>query len=86
MSYKKEEINESRLVGEMLRQERKKKGMSAQDIADKMGYSVRSIFYWETGAQIISLEQLYGYCEILCVDPLNIMPCHRKDRQQTMSG
>lgn len=40
----------------ILQNERKKKGVSQQELAKMTGFTVRAISYWETGKRNITLE------------------------------
>lgn len=42
--------------GKILQNERKKKGVSQQELAKMTGFTVRAISYWETGKRNITLE------------------------------
>ena len=44
------------IFGEILRNERKKKGITQQKLADMTGFTTRVISYWETGKHEISLK------------------------------
>ncbi len=42
--------------GVFLKEERAKKGLSIQALADKAGVTSRAIYYWESGTKSMSLE------------------------------
>lgn len=43
-------------LGTILKEERIKKGLSMQALADKAGVTSRAIHYWENGEKSMSLE------------------------------
>lgn len=43
-------------LGTILKEERIKKGLSMQALADKAGVTSRAIYYWENGEKSMSLE------------------------------
>lgn len=52
---------------EILRELRKEKNMSRQDLANLIFVSVRTISYWELGQRECNLEQLITLSRIFCV-------------------
>lgn len=52
---------------EILRELRKEKNMSRQDLANLIFVSVRTISYWELGQRECNLEQLITLSKIFCV-------------------
>ena len=52
-------------IGSILREERKKKGVSQDYVADLVGVSKMHISYWESGQRSIYAERLKAYCKAL---------------------
>lgn len=44
---------------------RKSKGMSQEELADKLGVSRQSIYAWESGKSLPDIENLYKICQVL---------------------
>ena len=43
-------------LGKILQEERKKRGLSQQKLADAAGVTKRSIIYWENGKKLMTVE------------------------------
>lgn len=51
--------------GDILREERTKKGMSVQQLAEKAHVTTRAIYYWERGERAMSLNNVNSVFEAL---------------------
>lgn len=51
--------------GDVLREERIKKGMSVQQLAEKAHVTTRAIYYWERGERAMSLNNVNSVFEAL---------------------
>jgi transcriptional regulator with XRE-family HTH domain len=56
-------------IGRWLRHQRELKGMSQQDVADRLGTTRTAVHYWESGKRTIYAVNFIDYCEVLGVDP-----------------
>lgn len=65
--------NYNSAIGEWLMQQRVKQGLSLQDIADRMGLSKSTIYYWETGKRTIYADNMFAYCYVLNADPMQLV-------------
>lgn len=61
-------------VGIELRKARNALGATQRDVGDAMGLSQNSISNIEAGRQRIRLDELYGICMYLELDPREILP------------
>jgi DNA-binding XRE family transcriptional regulator len=61
-------------VGIQFRMARIALGATQRDVADAVGLKQHSISYIETGKQSISLDQWYGICMFLNLDPKEALP------------
>ncbi|MCD7863587.1 MAG: helix-turn-helix domain-containing protein [Lachnospiraceae bacterium] len=46
---------EEQMFGKIMQEERKRQGLSCQQLADMTGFTVRSIYFWENGQRNIGL-------------------------------
>lgn len=60
-------------IGAYLAKERKAKKFSQQQIAERMDVTKTAVSYWETGKRVINAEQMINYCEVLGVDPQDLV-------------
>lgn len=60
-------------IGLLMREERTKKKMSLQEVADKMNLGKTTISAYELGKIAISVENLQKYCEIVGCDFYKLM-------------
>lgn len=60
-------------IGKWLAEKRQEKGMSQQDVADKMGHTRTAIRYWETGKRTIYADAFLEYCKVLGADPTELV-------------
>lgn len=56
-------------IGAWLAEQRQKKGLSQQDVADKLGMTRTAVHYWESGKRVISAENMIDYCLAINADP-----------------
>ncbi|MDX1583294.1 MAG: helix-turn-helix domain-containing protein [Thermoanaerobaculia bacterium] len=62
-------MEEHHTIGMMLRQARRRVGLSLEDVASKADLSISTLSRMETGRQSISVETLISLAQILGVDP-----------------
>lgn len=65
--------NYNSAIGTWLMNERLKQGLSLQDIADRLGMSRSTIYYWEVGKRTIFADNMINYCNVLGVDPADLI-------------
>lgn len=56
-------------IGSLLREIRTEKGLSLQNVADVLGVNKSSVYYWETGRNTISAEDMVNYLHALNYSP-----------------
>ena len=54
-------------LGKILKEERIKRGLSQQKLADKAGVTKRAIIYWENGKKKMNVESAYKVFKALHV-------------------
>ncbi len=57
------------VTGADLKRIREEKGLTAKQLADKMGLAINLVFKWESGRGNMSLRKIERICEALGVDP-----------------
>ena len=60
-------------IGGWLAEKRSEKGLSQQDVADRLGTTRTAIHYWESGKRTIYAVNLIEYCKVLGVNPSEIV-------------
>lgn len=60
------ELNET--LGFFLRQQRELKGISQQQIADKLDVTKTAVSYWESGKRSMYASTLFDYCNAIDYD------------------
>lgn len=55
-------------LGNFLRQKREQKGISQQQIADKLGVTKTAVSYWESGKRSMYASTLFDYCDAIDYD------------------
>lgn len=60
-------------IGKYLAKKREQRGLSQQDIADRMGCTKTAVHYWETGKRKMYADAMFEYCLILGVDPQDLV-------------
>lgn len=65
--------NYNSAIGAWLMNERLKQGLSLQDIANRLGMSRSTIYYWEVGKRTIFADNMINYCNALGVDPADLI-------------
>ena len=66
-------------IGNFLKELRKEKKMTQEQVADKLGVSGRTISRWETGAYLPDISLLVDIAEMYDVDVRDIIEGERKD-------
>ena len=66
-------------IGNFLKELRKEKNWTQEQVADKLGVSGRTISRWETGAYMPDLSLLVDIAEMYDVDVRDIIEGERKD-------
>lgn len=65
--------NYNEAIGAWLMNERIKRGLSQQDIADRLGTTRTAVHYWESGKRTIYAVNMINYCNALNVDPAELI-------------
>jgi transcriptional regulator with XRE-family HTH domain len=55
-------------LGSWLKQKRNDKGMTLQEVADRMGVTRTAVHCWETGKRSMYASTLMDYCNVLGAD------------------
>ncbi len=55
-------------IGSWLKQKRNDKGMTLQEVADRMGVTRTAVHCWETGKRSMYASTLMDYCNVLGAD------------------
>ena len=66
-------------IGNFLRELRKEKNMTQEQVADRLGVSGRTISRWETGAYMPDISLIVDIAEMYDVDVRDIIDGERKD-------
>ena len=61
------------LIGEALAEKRKEKGLSLQDVADKVGRSKQTVYNYERGIRSLNTADFMVYCDTLGFDGMPIL-------------
>lgn len=61
------------LIGEALAEERKQKGLSLQDAADKVERSKQTVYNYERGIRSLNAADFLVYCDTLGFDGMKIL-------------
>ncbi len=61
------------IIGEALAEKRKEKGMSLQDVADKVGRSKQTVYNYERGIRSLNAADFLVYCNTLGFDGMPIL-------------
>ena len=67
------DYNLNKAIGQWLSDHRKQKGLSQQQVADRLGVTKTAVHYWETGKRMIFAETMIDYCKILNLDPQDLV-------------
>lgn len=67
----KDDINTK--IGAWLSEKRKAKGMTMQEVAERLGVTKTAVHYWETGKRTIYAYQMMDYCAIVGADPEDLV-------------
>lgn len=65
--------NYNSAIGAWLMNERNKQELSLQDVANRLGVSRSAVYYWEVGRRTIYAENMIKYCNVLGVDPADLI-------------
>lgn len=65
-------------LGEKLKTIRTQKGLSQQDVADRLGLTRSAIGFYETGKRTVDIETLFKICDIYNVDVNEVLKDIRK--------
>ena len=68
-------------IGSMLQKLRKEKGMTQEQLAEKLGVARRTISRWETGSNMPDLDVLIELSDFYAVDLREILSGERKSEQ-----
>lgn len=60
-------------IGDVLRKYRKQRKMSMQEVADKLNVTKTAVHYWESGKRSIYADQMLDYCDVIGLDPQQII-------------
>lgn len=60
-------------IGAVLRKYRKQRKMSMQEVADKLNVTKTAVHYWESGKRSIYADQMLDYCDVIDLDPQQII-------------
>ena len=66
-------------IGRWLHDQRKKKGLFQQEVADRMGCTKMAVSNWESGKRTIYAETLLQYCDAIGVDPALLLEDLKKE-------
>lgn len=67
-------------IGAVLKQRRHDKGITQQEVADKLGLSKNHVSDIERGVHRLTVQTFCGYCSILGTTPNEILEFTDKDR------
>lgn len=59
-------------IGQVLREERTRRGYSMEYIAVKLGVNKSTISFWESGRNGMSAGALFKYCAVLNIAPSDV--------------
>ena len=68
-------------IGSMLQKLRKEKGMTQEQLAEKLGVARRTVSRWETGSNMPDLDVLIELSDFYAVDLREILSGERKSEQ-----
>ena len=68
-------------IGSMLQKLRKEKGMTQEQLAEKLGVARRTISRWETGSNMPDLNMLIELSDFYAIDLREILSGERKSEQ-----
>jgi Predicted transcriptional regulators len=60
-------------IGQWLANKREEKKLSQQEVADMLKVSKTAVSYWETGKRTIYAVNMMNYCEVLGVNPQDLV-------------
>lgn len=60
-------------IGSILRKYRLQRKMSMQEVADRLNVTKTAVHYWETGKRSMYAVQLIDYCNVIGLDPQELV-------------
>lgn len=63
-----------KMIGDWLVEKRTKRGMTQQEVADKLGCTRVAVHSWETAKRSMYAETLFAYCKAIDADPNDLIP------------
>lgn len=55
-------------IGSWLADQRKKRGFTMQEVADRLGVTKTAVHYWESGKRSMYARHVLAYCEAIGID------------------
>lgn len=55
-------------IGSWLADQRKKRGLTMQEVADRLGVTKTAVHYWETGKRSMYARHVLDYCDAIGID------------------
>ena len=65
--------NYNKKIGAYLAKQRRAKKITQTQLAEKLGVTKTAVSYWETGKRTIYADQMLDYCEVLNIDPQDLV-------------
>ena len=69
--------NFDKILGVWLSEQRKIRGLTMQDVADRLGVTKTAVHYWETGKRSMYARHVLEYCRAIGIDPDEIVRAFR---------
>lgn len=60
-------------LGIILKEYRKSCSLTQEEVADRLRVSRSTIANWETGRRVVYADDLFRYCDVLNIDPNEIV-------------
>lgn len=71
------DINE--MLGQIIKEKRTEKGLTQFELADLLGKTEQSIYYYERGSRTMSVNTYFEICRILNLDPYDVQKTLMKE-------
>lgn len=55
-------------IGSWLADQRKKRGLTMQEVADRLGVTKTAVHYWESGKRSMYARHVLDYCHAIGID------------------
>ena len=55
-------------IGSWLADQRKKRGLTMQEVADRLGVTKTAVHYWESGKRSMYARHVLDYCDAIGID------------------